>query len=346
MAFLRTYWWKLLAVMLVTYSVVMSFTVRLSPGILTVQPSQVTAGPNSLLIHGYNTSFKGLPTKVWLSAEEGRYLIPAGKVKAFTNSRLWVEVVVPAGAPSRNFDLVLSNPSDGTLLFRDALFGKDLTEEDGSISPDPGPVPEVEENYFSFPFKSLLFETIRNLNFHVTMWFALLFTMLLSVISSIRYLSSGSLRADREALEAARTGIWFGILGLITGSIWARYTWGAWWVNDTKLNGAAISMLIYLAYLVLRNSMNEEQKRARISAVYNIFAFVMLVVFIQVLPRLTDSLHPGNGGNPAFGQYDLDNNLRLVFYPAVAGWILVALWITRIRSRMAHIEYKLNNEND
>ena len=58
-------------------------------------------------------------------------------------------------------------------------------------------------------------------------------------------------------------------------------------------------------------------------AIYNIIAFVMMIVFIGVLPRMTDSLHPGNGGNPAFGNYDLDSNMRMVFYPAVIGWILM-----------------------
>jgi heme exporter protein C len=99
-------------------------------------------------------------------------------------------------------------------------------------------------------------------------------------------------------------------------------------------------MLVYFAYLILRSSMDEEQKRARIAAVYNIFAFVMLIVFIGVLPRMYDSLHPGNGGNPAFGAYDLDNNMRIVFYPAVLGWILLSLWIANINIRLNKLKDK------
>jgi hypothetical protein len=82
-------------------------------------------------------------------------------------------------------------------------------------------------------------------------------------------------------------------------------------------------MLSYLAYLVLRNSMEDEQKRASISAIYGIFAFVIMIVFIGILPRMTDSLHPGKGGNPGFNTYDLDNQMRMVFYPAVLAWILL-----------------------
>jgi heme exporter protein C len=103
-------------------------------------------------------------------------------------------------------------------------------------------------------------------------------------------------------------------------------------------------MLIYLAYVILRGSMDDEQKRARISAVYNIFAFVLLLVFIGILPRMTDSLHPGNGGNPGFNNYDLDNNMKLVFYPAVFGWILFGLWLSNIRIRMANLKEKLINK--
>jgi heme exporter protein C len=59
-----------------------------------------------------------------------------------------------------------------------------------------------------------------------------------------------------------------------------------------------------------------------------------MIVFIGILPRMTDSLHPGNGGNPAFGSYDLDNGMRLVFYPAVIGWILMGWWIATLRVRL------------
>jgi heme exporter protein C len=132
----------------------------------------------------------------------------------------------------------------------------------------------------------------------------------------------------------------FSAIGLATGSIWARFTWGAWWVSDPRLNGAALGVLVYLAYFVLKSSVNDKEKSARLGAVYNIFAFAMMMLFIMVLPRMTDSLHPGVGGNPAFSQYDLDDNMRMVFYPAVIGWIGMSLWIFDIRNRMARLIYK------
>jgi len=188
------------------------------------------------------------------------------------------------------------------------------------------------------PAMPILHETIRNLYFHVTMWFAMIIILLVSLIYSIKYLGSQNIEHDIVAKEAANTGILLGILGIATGMVWANFTWGDWWVNDPKLNGAAITMLFYFAYIILRNALDEEQKRARIAAVYNIFAYIMLIVFLMVLPRMTDSLHPGNGGNPGFGGYDLDNTMKLIFYPSIAGWTLIAVWIMSLRIRYVRLQ--------
>ncbi len=204
------------------------------------------------------------------------------------------------------------------------------------------------------PEMPILEQSIRNLYFHVPMWFAMMGVMFGSLIFSLIYLIKSNdgenvvvnkqlplhVRMDIHAAEWARVGFLFGILGIITGAIWARATWGAWWVfEEVKLNGAAAGILVYAAYFVLRGSIEDEERRARIAAVYNIFAFVMYMVLINVIPRIVDSsLHPGNGGNPGFSSYDLDSSLRMVFYPAVAGWILLAGWIINLRVRFRKIE--------
>jgi len=190
------------------------------------------------------------------------------------------------------------------------------------------------------PAKFILNETIRNLYFHVPMWMAMLSVFVMSVFYSIRYLNYGQEKDDLAAVECVNTGLLFYALGLVTGMIWAKYTWGEFWSGDPKQNSAAIAFLLYCAYLVLRNSIDEEQKRAKISAIYNIFAFPIMIVLIFVLPRMTDSLHPGSGGNPAFGKYDLDGRMRVVFYPALLGWSFLAVWIATIRYRIRLIEYK------
>ena len=194
------------------------------------------------------------------------------------------------------------------------------------------------------PRQPILNETIRNLYFHVTMWFAMITMLLVSMVYAVRFLKSNRINDDDKSALFAKTGVLFGILGCMTGSLWANFTWGDPWPNDPKLNSAAVGMLIYFAYLLLRSSFEDEQRRARISAVYNIFAFAVFLPLIFVLPRLTDSLHPGNGGNPGFSSYDLDRNMRMVFYPAIIGWILLGTWITTLRYRLRVIQ-RVQDEN-
>ncbi len=191
------------------------------------------------------------------------------------------------------------------------------------------------------PRLPILNETIRVLHFHVPMWFGMLGLLLLSVIYAILYLRKGDLRYDRYAVEFANAGLIFGILGILSGMFWAYYTWGDYWSNDPKQNASAIGLLIYLAYFVLRSSFEDDHQRARISSVYNIFAFAALVPLLFILPRLTSSLHPGNGGNPGFNAYDLDSKLRLVFYPAVLGWFLLGLWLANLRIRLRFVQDKI-----
>lgn len=192
------------------------------------------------------------------------------------------------------------------------------------------------------PRLPILNETIRNLYFHVTMWFSMVILMTASLVYSIKYLRNGDLTTDLKGKELAITGFFMASLGLLTGTLWAKFTWGTFWTNDPKLNGTAVTMLIYLAYFVLRGSVDDPQKRGRLSAVYNIFAYVMMIVFIGILPRLTDSLHPGNGGNPGFGGYDLDGTMRIVFYPAIIGWTLIGIWITNLKIRYQKLLWKKN----
>ncbi|TAD99326.1 MAG: ABC transporter permease [Bacteroidetes bacterium] len=191
------------------------------------------------------------------------------------------------------------------------------------------------------PRLNILQETIRNLYFHVPMWFGMMILLTISVVYSIKYLRNPLQKYDDWAIESANTGLLFGVLGIVTGMIWAKFTWGSYWSNDPKQNAAAIAMLIYSAYVLLRNSLTDPQQRGRISAIYNIFAFATYIPLIYILPRLTDSLHPGNGGNPGFNAYDLDSKLRLVFYPSVIAWALLGIWITSLRVRWKKLAEKM-----
>jgi len=175
------------------------------------------------------------------------------------------------------------------------------------------------------------------------MWFTMIILFLVSFIYAIRYLRSGDLKHDIYSAEFTKVGIFFSILGMLTGMEWAKYTWGAAWSNDPKQLGTAICMLIYFAYLVLRGGMKDEEKRAKISSVYNVFAFALMIPLLWILPRMVDSLHPGSGGNPGFNTYDLDADMRMVFYPAVIGWILLGVWISTLRIRLSIITHHREN---
>ena len=200
------------------------------------------------------------------------------------------------------------------------------------------------------PTLPALQETIRNLYFHVCMWFGMMILFTVSVVNSIKYLRTFNLKYDIYARQYAAVGIVMGILGYTTGAIWMTYTWadpnnpafqsfGAL-AREPKLIGAAIALLIYFAYMVLRDSITDMDKRARISSVYNIFAYAMLFPSIWILPRVMDSLHPGREGNPALNTSDIDAGMRIVFYPAVIGWTLLGVWITTLKIRLNLLKEK------
>ncbi len=188
------------------------------------------------------------------------------------------------------------------------------------------------------PRQPVLNETIRNVYFHVPLWFGMMVLMFTSMWFSIKYLRTGQIQDDEYAVEFANVAILFGILGFMTGSLWGQYTWGDWLPKDPKIIAVEVGLLIYSSYFILRSSFEDEQRKARLSAIYNVFAFATFIPLVWILPRLTDSLHPGNGGNPAFGKYDMDNGMRMVFYPAVIGWTLLGVWIASLRIRLRIIE--------
>jgi heme exporter protein C len=188
-------------------------------------------------------------------------------------------------------------------------------------------------------------QTSRNLFFHVGMWMAMMTLFTVSVVNAIRYLRTFNIRYDIYARQYATVGIVFGLLGYATGSIWMSYTWAdpnnslfvsfSALAREPKLIGAAIALLIYFAYLVLRDSINDMDKRAKISAVYNIFAYAMLFPSIWIVPRILPSLHPGQEGNPALDFKDVNMAMRIVEWPAFIGWALLGVWVTTLKIRLS-----------
>lgn len=326
---MKHWWWKILAIALLLVASIAALRVPLSPALVHVSPSRIAPGEVIVEVTGYNTGFRS-DWPAYLS--NGGEQVCSSNIEILDPTHARLTFTVPTGLRESMTDLAF-----GTLKYPGAFFTEGLGE--GIMLADCATEGGYTVEAFTFPNRSILYESIRNLHFHVPMWFTMIALMGISMWKSIKVLGSNSLDRDRESVAAVHIGLLFCALGLITGAIWARATWGAFWTNDVKLNGAAVTALIYLAYLVLRGSIPDTHKRARLAAIYNIFAFMLLVMFLFVVPRLNaiDSLHPGNGGNSGFDDLDLDNRLRVVFYPAVAGWILLGTWLYNLRHRSLRI---------
>lgn len=193
--------------------------------------------------------------------------------------------------------------------------------------------------YVKVPAIHILNETIRNLFFHVPMWLAMTVMLMVSMYNSIIYLYKGKIKYDYRTSQFVNMGIVFGVLGFLTGMVWAKHTWGDYLHGDPKQKAVALAMLVYLVYLVLRSSIKDGLLKARISASYNVLAFPTFVALIYFIPRMsTESMHPGSENSPAFSSYDTSDVLKMVYYPAVFGWLLLGVWLVRLRVKLNRIK--------
>lgn len=336
--------WKGGSVALLAYVILRGFSTPLQPGLVSASPSQLSVKQHTMTLLAVGQPFaeeQADPAAYTLVLRAGDQLLSTTLTEVTPHSATAV-VNVPPTLPSRALDAFLFTPTSGTLFLGNACFVEEAAKGDipeGYRATAPEALPP--QLGFSFPYQPNIMESIRNLLWHVPMWFAMFFIMGLGFVASLAQLRTDRILWDLRAEAAVRTGITFGLLGLATGSLWARWTWGAWWVSDPQLNGALITVLLYSGYLILRAAMGDDDRVGRLAAVYNVFAFVMLFILLMVLPRYTESLHPGKDGNPGFNKYDLDNSLRAVFYPAVIGWGALCYWMYTLHLRMNRVALSL-----
>ncbi|MFZ4544533.1 MAG: cytochrome c biogenesis protein CcsA [Saprospiraceae bacterium] len=341
-------WWKVLSIFILIYVFVFGLLTPLKPGVESVSTGKAKAGDSLVLaITGYNTTFDAASSnRLWLKIDND-HAIQSSTIVTDNSTQISAVFIIPPYLPEADkvmeASLVIDNDTDGAFVYPGAVFisqeavnaalGKELWN---------APPRDLHDTpYMNFPYRNILSETIRNTYFHVPLWFGMIILFAFSSWHSAMYLKSNQKIHDFKAIGYTNVGILYGLLGLITGAIWAKNTWGQYWSFDVKQNMAAISVLIYAAYFVLRGSFEDEEKKAKISATYNIFAFFAMIPLLFVIPRLTESLHPGNGGNPAFGGQDLDNTMRMLFYPAIIGFTLFGGWMAQLHWRIDIVREKI-----
>ncbi len=336
---------------LMAYVIVMGFTVPLGQGITKVSPEIATVGEKlTYHIQGYNTRFRNnTGIRVWLKHDNFLLESTAQDFKDEQSADVQFEFprFVDTAKAYVDLSLIMDTP-DGPVVLPSAVSLKNIADSSGKVKltwSDQLTIHPHKESNFNYPFRNIFGETIRNTYFHVPLWFAMTFLFMFSVYYSIRYLNKNNPIDDDKVESLVRVGTLFGVLGTLTGSIWARYTWGSFWSFDVKQNMAAIALLIYGGYFLLRSSISDPDAKSRLGNIFNIFAFAMLIPLIFIIPRRFDSLHPGNGGNPALSTQDLDNSMRIVFYPAVIAYILIGFWMAELVYRYRLTYNKLNKIN-
>lgn len=375
---IKQYWWKALCVLLLAYTLMVGFLTPLGVGVLEVSPFSLKYGSVTKVdVKTYNGFW--LDDKANIDAQlriNRTQVIPITQIEARGDNELTMLIEVPpyplpidTSAVNKNRSAIfpileIRGQKSGKASFEMAFgFQRDLALEPNNAVLAKGVALSHPKTGLRFPFVNNLEESARNLYYHVPMWFGMIILLFVSFLHSIAYLgrlkednftipgvlnkswrkpSRTTQELDQIAESLAFVGTLFGLLGLVTGAIWARYTWGAYWSWDVKQNMSAIVVMIYLSYFVLRNSFDDDAQGSRISAVFNIFAFSALIPLLYVIPRMAQSLHPGMGGNPAFNSYDLDSMMRLVFYPSVIAWTLLGVWLAELYFRSRKIQFRLH----
>lgn len=362
----RLSWVKWAAIILLLYVLIGGLMIPLKTGVSSISLSNFETGKKvELKLELYNPPTDFQAKSIVLKAEKSSLIIDSlrfNKIEGNTIEASFIPYLMKS-ADSGMYDLFLnidvkneSKIKNQWMLLPDAVWiSKGIND---SLNHSKNTEVTNHENdgksefQFAFPNRVVLYESIRNLLYHVPMWFSMMFLLLISMIYAILYLNKSQNHAalyyDQVSESFAKVGILAGILGCVTGSFWASVTWGSWWpANDPKLNGVAIGMFMYLAYLILRSTLKDPYQRARISSIYAILIYPIFIALIAIMPKLAeDSLHPGSGGTVGFNKYDLDSTLRMFFYPAVLGWIALFSWMAILKLRILNIQQILDDKNE
>lgn len=157
---------------------------------------------------------------------------------------------------------------------------------------------------------------VRIAFFHIPVAWVSVLAFLLSAFWSVQYLRTQEMEYDRKSSVAATLGLLFCLLATVSGAIFAKLTWGAYWNWDPRQTTIFILLLLYGAYLVLRASIQDEEQRAKISAVYALLSSLTVPFLVFIIPRFYFSLHPEPVFNGA-GKLEMDRIMLYVLLAAV-----------------------------
>ncbi len=330
------------------YAFTAGLLIPLKPGLIGVEPSILEAGKQATLnVEGYNTFLltQKANLNAWLVRKDGKMLKPTS-IDVQSETHMTLNFQLPAKeTPANKIDtlqLVVDNPTDGHFI-RNVFVRQGSDTMAAAAGAWLDEKVELHENHgFSYPFMVNNYESSRNLFYHVPMWFSMFILAITAAVISGLYLYGRQAKHDQMAEALTKISMLLGVLGLVTGAVWAKHTWGEYWSNDPKQVYTVIGLLIYGGYFVLRSSFEDPEKKARVSAAYNIFAISTLFPLLYILPKFAaESSHPGAGGTSTFGSQDVDNTMRMVFYPAILGWTLMGLWMANVTFRVARLKEKL-----
>jgi heme exporter protein C len=170
--------------------------------------------------------------------------------------------------------------------------------------------------FFYAPRERSMGEVQRIFYFHVPIAWDSFLAFAVTLVASIAFLRTGKFSWDRIASVSVEIGLVFTVMAIASGSIWARPAWNTWWTWDPRLTTYTIMALIYVAYLMLRQGIEDPNRRARFAAVYGIVGFVSVpITFFSI--RWWRTIHPvviGSGSPTASGGFDMTSPMKVVFF--------------------------------
>jgi heme exporter protein C len=186
-------------------------------------------------------------------------------------------------------------------------------------------------------------ESSRIVFFHVpTAWVAVL-AFLISCITSVMYLHRRDPKDDIRASVSAGLGLIFAVLATVTGAVFAKIMWGAYWNWDPRQTSITILLLIYAAYIALRGAIADPERRAALAAVYAILAFVTVPFLVFVVPRIYWSLHPDTIINTR-GANEFDSRYTQVLMASLAGFSGLFVWLYTVGCRVEALRHRREQE--